>query len=89
MVEREKLELEARLLALELVVARIAAIQLIRVSDEQFDEFAQSWLDSADEVASVDAPPDQQQLWSGALGDSLHAMLKLIRETRGFMQSRA
>ncbi|MFK0693228.1 hypothetical protein ACFX5Q_34685 [Mesorhizobium sp. IMUNJ 23033] len=89
MVEREKLELEARLLALELVVARIAAIQLIRVSNEQFDEFAQSWLDSTDEVASLDAPPDQQQLWSGARGDSLHAMLKLIRETRGFLQSRA
>lgn len=88
MVEREKLELEARLLTLELVVARIAAIQLINISDERFNEFAQSWLDSADDAASQGVPPDQQQLWSGALGDSLHGMLKLIRETRSYLQSR-
>jgi hypothetical protein len=82
MVDQEKITLAARIGALELIVARVLALQTIEFSDAQFDEVTRGWASYADALIIGKISPVEPDLWAAALGDALQELLQLSRERR-------
>lgn len=81
MTEAE-LKIEARLFALETLLARVIAAQMLPLSDGQFDSAISSWERGVEGLTFAHLPPEQSDMWAEEIGHALRDTLQTVRRLR-------